>query len=230
MPWSEELVSDISDVRWIFFDLGNTLINEERAIKDRIQQMASAFAERSMRASTETIRPAFQEASAEFAPRPIVRVAERLASSLSDRSFVLQRAEYHKELEEPYPEAHEVLSRLALHYGIGAIADQSAGTDMRLESYGLASFISICVSSVEAGLEKPNPVIFQRALERLESEPSEAVMIGDRMDNDVRPAKTLGWRTIRILQGFAKAQVPRNSAEEPDYTVENLAGISALFC
>ena len=55
-------------------------------------------------------------------------------------------------------------------------------------------------------------------------------MVGDRIDYDIRPAKTLGWRTIRVLQGFARAQVPRNAAEEPDYAVENLAGISALFC
>ena len=117
------LLNVFSDVRWIFFDLGNTLIDEERAIKERIQQMASAFAERSIRASTETIRRAFQEASAEFAPRLIVRVVHRLAGTPSDRSFVLQRAKYHKDLEEPYPEARELLSRLASGHKIGVIAN-----------------------------------------------------------------------------------------------------------
>ena len=229
MPWSEELVSDISDVRWIFFDLGNTLINEERAIKDRIQQMASAFAERGIRASTEVIPRAFEEASAEFAPRLIVRVVKKLASSPSDRSFVLQRVKYHKELEEPYTEARTVLSQLASRCKIGVVANQSVGTTERLECYGLASLISTCVSSAVAGVAKPNPAIFRLALERADCEPHEAVMVGDRIDNDIRPAKALGWRTIRVLQGFASAQVPRNAAEEPDYTIDKLEKILALF-
>ena len=29
-------------------------------------------------------------------------------------------------------------------------------------------------------------------------------MIGDRLENDVRPARLQGWKTIRILQGFAR--------------------------
>jgi FMN phosphatase YigB (HAD superfamily) len=29
-------------------------------------------------------------------------------------------------------------------------------------------------------------------------------MIGDRLDNDIRPARLLGWKTIRIAQGFAR--------------------------
>ena len=63
----------LSHVRWIFFDLGNTLISEEKAIKDRIQQMVRAFAERDIQVSAEAIEWAFEEASAEFAPRLIVR-------------------------------------------------------------------------------------------------------------------------------------------------------------
>jgi FMN phosphatase YigB (HAD superfamily) len=41
-------------------------------------------------------------------------------------------------------------------------------------------------------------------------------MVGDRLDNDIRPAKQLGWQTIRALQGFAWVQVPRDADEEPD--------------
>lgn len=219
----------LSHIRWFFFDLGNTLISEERAIKDRIQQMIQAFAELGMQVSVETIERAFEEASAEFAPRLIARALEKLISNPSDRAFVLQKARYRKELEEPYPEAYELLSRLASQYRIGVIANQSAGTEARLESYGLSSFVSLCLSSTEAGLEKPNPAIFQLALEQAKCKPQQAVMIGDRIDNDIQPAKSLGWKTIRVLQGFAKVQTPRNSEEEPDFTVNNLKEIMAIL-
>ena len=78
-------------------------------------------------------------------------------------------------------------------------------------------------------MKKPNPAIFQLALECARCGPHEAVMVGDRIDNDIRPAKTLGWKTIRVLQGFARAQVPRNATEEPDYTVDSLDEVLTLF-
>jgi HAD superfamily hydrolase (TIGR01549 family) len=53
-------------------------------------------------------------------------------------------------------------------------------------------FISICLSSTEVGLEKPDPAIFQLALSQSGCEPPQAVMIGDRLDNDIRPARLLG--------------------------------------
>jgi FMN phosphatase YigB (HAD superfamily) len=110
------------------------------------------------------------------------------------------------------------------------IANQSAGTWERLERYDLTPFLSLCLSSTELGLQKPDPAIFQLALEQAQCEPCQAVMIGDRIDNDIQPARLLGWRTIRVLQGFTKVQMPRTSAEEPDFTVSNLKDILAILC
>jgi hypothetical protein len=38
-------------------------------------------------------------------------------------------------------------------------------------------------------------------------------MIGDRLDNDIRPTLLLGWKTMRIAQGFAPFQSPRDGLE-----------------
>jgi len=94
---------------------------------------------------------------------------------------------------------------LSARYRIGVIANQPAGTEERLTNWGLMPLVSICLSSTEVGLEKPDPAIFRLALTRAECAPEEAVMIGDRLDNDIRPARLQGWKTIRILQGFARA-------------------------
>jgi len=90
-------------------------------------------------------------------------------------------------------------------------------------------FISICLSSKEVGLEKPDPAIFQLALSQSGCEPSQAVMIGDRLDNDIRPARLLGWKTIRIAQGFARFQSPRDGLDEADLTLANLKGLVPVF-
>jgi HAD superfamily hydrolase (TIGR01549 family) len=177
----------------------------------------------------ETIEKMFHRASAEFAPRLITYVLNHLGKNPADQASIRHRIRYHKELEEPYPEARVLLASLAPHYHIGVIANQSPGTEARLESYGLTPFISLCLSSSEVGLAKPDPELFWLALGQAQCEPARAVMIGDRLDNDIRPAKLIGFRTIRVLQGFAKAQVPREKNDEPDYTVRSLSEIPALL-
>ena len=54
-------------------------------------------------------------------------------------------------------------------------------------------------------------------------------MIGDRLYNDIRPARLLGWKTIRILQGFARFQEPRDGLDEADATIADLAELLSLF-
>jgi FMN phosphatase YigB (HAD superfamily) len=54
-------------------------------------------------------------------------------------------------------------------------------------------------------------------------------MIGDRLDNDIRPARSQGWNTIRILQGFAKYQLPRDPFNEADATAARIEELVPLF-
>ena len=54
-------------------------------------------------------------------------------------------------------------------------------------------------------------------------------MIGDRLDNDIIPAKKLGMNTVWVRQGFAKFKSVKNELERPDYIVESIAGVIELF-
>ena len=220
---------ELPDIRWLFFDLGNTLISEERAIDDRVQRIRQAFSELGRQVSLRAIRREFEEASAEFVPRLVERAVEKLAGNPAGGAFVLQKASYRNELEEPYPEAHGLLSRLASQYKIGIIANQSPGAWARLKKHGLAPLISLCLSSAEVGLEKPDPAIFRLALREAKCEPYQAMMIGDRIDNDIRPANLLGWKTVRVLQGFGKVQSPRSPEDEPDFTIRRLGEIPEVL-
>jgi HAD superfamily hydrolase (TIGR01549 family) len=130
-----------------------------------------------------------REASEEFAPRLITRAIEKLIDDLERRKLILAEARYDKELESPYECAEQTLRTLSSPYRIGVIANQPDGTEERLTKWGLTPFISICPSSTEVGLEKPDPAVFQLALSQSGCKPSQAVMIGDRLDNDIRPAR-----------------------------------------
>jgi len=219
----------MQDARWLFFDLGNTLISEEAATERRFQRLVSSLARYGRRCSIDEVRSAFQEASAEFAPRLVTRAIEKLIDDPACRRTVAVEAIYPKELEAPYEGVEVLLRTLASSYKIGVIANQSVGSTERLTKWGLMPFISTCLCSFELDLEKPNPAIFELALDRARCAASQAVMIGDRLDNDIRPARLLGWKTIRVAQGFARFQSPRDLWDEPDQTVANVKLLLPIF-
>jgi HAD superfamily hydrolase (TIGR01549 family) len=210
------------DVRWLFFDVGNTLVDESAAIEHRIAQLAAALGRCGTRCSIGEVRTAYREAVEQFARRLMTRAIEKLTDDLECRRLIEAETRYPRELERPYDDAEPTLRALSSCYKIGVIANQSAGTVERLTRWGLMPFISICVSSAEVGLEKPDPAIFRLALNLAKCAPAEAVMIGDRLDNDIQPARMLGWKTIRLLQGFARFQSPRDEWDEADISIADL--------
>ena len=54
-------------------------------------------------------------------------------------------------------------------------------------------------------------------------------MIGDRVDNDIVPAKALGMGTVWIKQGFGKYWVIKDECEKADYVVDSLMEICSLM-
>jgi HAD superfamily hydrolase (TIGR01549 family) len=66
----------------------------------------------------------------------------------------------------------------------------------KLQICGLDVFVDALIVSEEAQVSKPDPAIFRVALDRLEVEPSQAVMIGDSWPADVEGARAAGIRAI----------------------------------
>jgi 4-nitrophenyl phosphatase len=52
---------------------------------------------------------------------------------------------------------------------------------------------------------KPEPVMYQAALERLGTPPAQTLMIGDRLDTDILGAQQVGMATALVLSGISTA-------------------------
>jgi putative hydrolase of the HAD superfamily len=61
--------------------------------------------------------------------------------------------------------------------------------------------VDAIVGSRAHGFVKPHPTIFQAALQQLDVEPAQAVMVGDSLEEDVEGARALGMRAILIDRG-----------------------------
>ena len=195
-------------IQWVFLDMGTTLIDETQAWRHRIRDMI---------AGTGISFEQFHEKRIAFARQNLNGDAEAI------RFFGLTKTPWPKEDEVPYPQAEAILAYLrGRGYGVGVIANQSPGSAERLRGWGLLPYIDVVAASAELGVAKPDRAIFDRALEMARCGPQEAVMIGDRLDNDVAPAKRLGMAAIWIRQGLAVYQDPQWAEGRADAVVEHL--------
>ena len=54
-------------------------------------------------------------------------------------------------------------------------------------------------------------------------------MIGDRVDNDIIPAKKIGMKTVRVKQGMWKYWDALGEEEQADFEVDDLNAVIELF-
>ena len=145
------------------------------------------------------------------------------------RRLNVEKPKWSHEDEVLYNDTAETLMKLSGRYKIGVIANQSLGTAERLKKFGILKYIELVVASAEEGVAKPDRRIFEIALSRAGCEPKQAVMIGDRIDNDILPAKKLGMYTMWVKQGFGKYWNITSDEEKADYEVNNLAEICKIL-
>ena len=68
-----------------------------------------------------------------------------------------------------------------------------------LERQGLVDRVDAIALSSEVGKRKPHPAIFERALDELGVDATEALFVGDRVEADVLGASRVGMKTVQAL-------------------------------
>lgn len=210
-------------IRWVFFDIGWTLVDETQAHRARWEGIREVLQSCGVDRSTDDLMRLMEDASTALAASPFRGALAALGLSTAQQEMILRHARFSHEHETLYPGALQVLDELARGYCLAVIANQSRGTEQRLQAWGIRDRFSLVFASAELGLSKPDPRIFELALQRAGCSPQETVMVGDRLENDIVPAKRQGWRTIHVRQGLARRQVPREPAEQADRTIETIA-------
>jgi HAD superfamily hydrolase (TIGR01549 family) len=141
---------------------------------------------------------------------------ERLARREAGRAFHLKRSDLY---------ADAVPSMLALKAAgllVAVAGNQPLRAEERLRSFGLPA--DLIVSSERLGVEKPSLEFFRRVADLAGVRPSEAVYVGDRVDNDVIPAKEAGMVSIFIRRGpWGHLHAARPEAKLADATIESLS-------
>ncbi len=93
----------------------------------------------------------------------------------------------------------EILEYLKVQgYRVGIISNSPPTNDDQLADLGIAHYVEVAVFSYELGLRKPEKEIFIELLERVNVESSQALMIGDSLENDVNGALAVGMDALLL--------------------------------
>ncbi len=125
-----------------------------------------------------------------------------------------------------YPKVQLTLLELAKRgIKLGVVSD-APGPQVwqRLCSLGLQHVFDAVVTFDDTGVRKPDPAPFRELLRRLESEPTESLMVGDWPERDVVGGRSLGMKTVFARYGDTFGTVESGA----DYDIDDVFELVAI--
>lgn len=89
----------------------------------------------------------------------------------------------------------------------------------------VAAMIEKATGHMPYFIGKPNPLIMRSALRYLEEHSENAVMVGDRMDTDIKIGLESGLETILVLTGVTSEEMIKNFPYRPNHIAKSVAEI-----
>ena len=125
-----------------------------------------------------------------------VKIKYAIKDELIDRLAI----DYIEELpknNELFEGTHEILEHLHPNYKLHIITNGFSEVQYKkIENSGLSAYFDAIVTSEDAGVKKPNPLIFKYALNRINASAKETIMIGDNWEADIMGAINNGIDAI----------------------------------
>ena len=131
--------------------------------------------------------------------------------------------------DDLYPDVRPALGRLReAGVWLGVAGNQTVRSGAILRSLGLP--VDLIATSDDWGVEKPDPAFFQRVAQVAPCDADEILYVGDRLDNDIRPAAAAGLRTGLIRRGpwAVIQQHDPDAATIPTTRLDSLAELPGL--
>ncbi|MEJ5376148.1 MAG: HAD family hydrolase [bacterium] len=187
--------------RIIFLDVGNVLIDDDPFVCEAFRLIHRALPPQSPRAQMDRFL-----GDAERALRSHRHMAvERMGMRCLKKQWPKVRRAIQEELGRRWlrlvralPGALEAVRALHEHFRLGIIANQPAQALDFLEQQDFLSLFDVVILDSNHPVSKPNTAIYRIALEEARVDPQESLMVGDRLDNDIIPARRTGMRAVLL--------------------------------
>jgi FMN phosphatase YigB (HAD superfamily) len=224
---------------FIFFDLGQTLIDEWDYIAyfdQKFLELLNGFGARIDQRNYHAIRDSIirdRKIGHGSVKELVIEVCKLLSPPGYERA-IASRLEPHirqgrRDLFKFFDDAEQTLKALSKYCEMGIIANQSQDVAELIQKGGFGKFFKVQTISSSVKLKKPDLKIFELALREAGQNAEDCIMVGDRLDTDICPANMLGMTTIRTTNSLFALQVPSKVCEHPTYTVAHLSEIPEIL-
>ena len=215
-PWLDHPQS----IRAVFFDAGFTLIRPSPSIPEIVQRVGAreglAFSVDAVRTYLPAAAKRFagqkHALNATFADNVAINAAwdgyftELIAPFVpTDQPELLRHvvdemlAEFDRHIAwEVYPEVLPTLTRLHGRYTMGIISDWGIALGEILRDHDLSRFFDFLVVSATSRRAKPDPAIFDLALQRADALGDYTIYVGDTYVQDILGARSAGIHPVLI--------------------------------
>jgi HAD superfamily hydrolase (TIGR01549 family) len=224
---------------FVFFDVGQTLIDEWDYISyfdQKFLETLNGFGAKIDQRNYHAIRDSIirdRKIGLGGVKELVIEVC-RILFPPGYEKVIASRLEAHikqgrQQLFKFFDDAGPTLATLSRYCEMGIIANQSEDVLHLIEKSGFERFFKVKAISSSLKLKKPDPKIFELAVKQAGHSVKDCIMVGDRLDTDICPAKKMGMTTIRTTNSLFALQVPIRACEQPAYTVAHLSDIPKIL-
>jgi HAD superfamily hydrolase (TIGR01662 family) len=242
-----------SKIRALLFDLGNTLIYFDGAWPEVMQRAdrqlllslnAHGMAldeEHFLQLFRQRLDEYYQQREAEFIEHTTAYVlrnvlAEMGVSNLDDQLLESSLKDLYAVTQQHWIVDDDTISTLSTlrqeGYSIGYVSNAGNDADVQrhVDSGQLRPFTDFVLSSAACGVRKPNPRIFEIALNNWDFAPEQVAMVGDTLGADILGAHNAGLFSIWITR-HADTPANRDHADtiQPNAKIKTLSELPQLL-
>ncbi|MED5330989.1 MAG: HAD-IA family hydrolase [Planctomycetota bacterium] len=229
-------------LRAILFDVDDTLYSTTQFAALARTRSVQAMVDQGIDLPVETVSKELDEVIAEFTSnyshhfdKLLLRLPPE-SWQVTNRALIVAAGvlAYHRTKNEltPFPDVLPFLQKVH-HRGMPILGIVTHGLEMKqaekLLLLGVTPYLHPdgIVISDQVGIAKPNPKIYQRALDDLGLQAGETLYVGDNPLHDIDPPNSLGMITARIHRENRFEMVTGETM--PDYEIHSLSELDEIL-
>ncbi len=231
----------VLQTNWVFFDLRWTLVDETRSDETFFLNLFELLVLHGAKLSKAKFRARVRNLVARRTATSHRRVADALFDSYAGKGSKTEFLNklFSTNMEHEYArkwtlnrDVMPALRWVAKNHSCGIIANQPKSSRSFIENRKeLKSCFKVIAFSAEFGVAKPDPEVFIIALRKAGCQARGSIYVGDRVDNDIAPAKSLGMTTVRIRRYkslFSNIE-PVRQKEHANYEIDDLRSLKGIL-
>jgi len=212
-------------IKAIIFDLDDTLYDGDHLTEIALRQSVQVMIDRGLNCKLDEGVDRIKEIIKED---PVADKFRELAKSFNQEDFdIINKGKdryFNSDFDELkiYSDTKEVLGRLCEKYKMILITQGfPIQQNKKINVLGIRNYFDFIFIS-DIGRKKED---FESILEILNLKSGEILVVGDRIETEIKIGNELGMKTVRLLRGKYRFLESKEENEKPDYVIEDLRGL-----